>query len=75
MRPKWPKLASLARKYARSSYSSSVHSLLPTDNLLKNIFSFIYIIDNCLADTYLKFFQNPSYSVGILIMQVVVTFI
>ena len=33
------------------------------------------MIDNCLADIYLEFFQNPSYSVGILIMQVVVTFI
>ena len=28
MRPKWPKLASLAQKYAHSSFSSLVHSLL-----------------------------------------------
>ena len=38
MRPKWPKLASLARKLAHSSFSSSMHSLLPKDNLIKNIF-------------------------------------
>ena len=33
MRPKWPKLA-------HSSFSSMVHSLLPKDNLFKNIFDF-----------------------------------
>ena len=40
MGPKWPKLASLAQKLAHSSFSSSVQSLLPTDNLCKNIFDF-----------------------------------
>ena len=42
MRPKWPKLASLAlaRKPAHSCFSSSVHSFLPNDNLFKNIFDF-----------------------------------
>ena len=35
IRPKWPKLASLAH----SSFSSLVHSLLPKDNLFKNIFN------------------------------------
>ena len=34
MRLKWPKIASLAH----SSFSSLVHSLLPKDNLFKNIF-------------------------------------
>ena len=38
MRPKWPKLASLAQKYAHYSFSYLVHSLLPKDNLFKNIF-------------------------------------
>ena len=38
MRPKWPKLASLARKLAHSSFSSLMHSLFPKDNLIKNIF-------------------------------------
>ena len=38
MRPKWPKLASLAQKLAHFSFSSSVHSLLPKDNLFKDIF-------------------------------------
>ena len=37
MRPKWPKLASLAQKIC----NSLVHSLLPRDNLFKNIFDFI----------------------------------
>ena len=48
MKPKWPKLASLAQQYAHSSYSSSVQSLLPKDNLFKNIFEskmlkFVYL--------------------------------
>ena len=37
MRPKWPKLASLAQKPAQSSFNSSVQSLLPKDNLSKII--------------------------------------
>ena len=39
MRPKWPKLASLAQKTAYSSYSCSVHSLLPKHNFFKNVLS------------------------------------
>ena len=39
MRPNWPKLASLAQKFAHSSFSSLVHSLLPKDNLFKTIFN------------------------------------
>ena len=35
MKPKWQKLASLARKYAHSSFSSLVQSLLPRDTLLR----------------------------------------
>ena len=38
MRPKWSKVASLAKKTCTQSFSSSVHSLLPKDNLFKNIF-------------------------------------
>ena len=38
MRPKRPKLASLAQKFAHFSFSSLVHSFLPKDNLFKNIF-------------------------------------
>ena len=38
MGPRWPKLASLAEKLAHSSFSALVHSLLPKDNLFKNIF-------------------------------------
>ena len=34
MRPECPKLASLAQKYAHSSFSSLVHPLLPRDTLL-----------------------------------------
>ena len=30
-------IASLAQKYAHSGFSSSEHSLLPRDNLFKNI--------------------------------------
>ena len=37
MWPNWPKLASLAQKIAHSSFSSLVHSLLPKDNIFKNI--------------------------------------
>ena len=37
MRPKWPKLASLAKKFAHSRFSSIVRYLLSKDNLLKNI--------------------------------------
>ena len=40
MRPKWPKVASLAQKLAHSSFSSSMHSLLPKDNRFKNLFDF-----------------------------------
>ena len=43
MRPKWPKLASLDRKFAHSSFSSLVHSLLPKDNIFKNILNEIII--------------------------------
>ena len=43
MRPKWPKLA-------HSSFSSLVHSLLPEDNLFKNIFDFTTAGDwDCVA--------------------------
>ena len=35
MRPKWPKLASQAKKYAQSGFSSLLHSLLPKDTLLR----------------------------------------
>ena len=35
MKPKSQKLASLARKYAHSSFSSLVQSLLPKDTLLR----------------------------------------
>ena len=34
MKPKWQKLASLDRKYAHSSFSSLMQSLLPRDTLL-----------------------------------------
>ena len=37
MWPNWLKLASLAQKFAHSSFSSFVHSLLPKDNIFKNI--------------------------------------
>ena len=41
MRPKWPKLASLAKIICTlRSFSSLVHSLLPKDNLFKIIFDF-----------------------------------
>ena len=36
MWPKWPKLV-WPRKVAHSSFSSWVHSLLPKDNIFKNI--------------------------------------
>ena len=50
MRPKWPKLASLAKKIAHSSFNSLVHSLLPKDNLSKNIFDFTTAGDwDCVA--------------------------
>ena len=42
MRPKWPKLATWPRKFAHSSFTSSVHSLLPKDNLFKNILDIKY---------------------------------
>ena len=35
MSSKWPKLASLIQKYAHSSFSSLVHSMLPKDTLLR----------------------------------------
>ena len=35
MKPKWQRLASLAQKYAHSSFSSLVQSLLPKDTLLR----------------------------------------
>ena len=35
MRPKWPR----PRKFAHSSFSSLVHSLLPEGNLFKNTFA------------------------------------
>ena len=35
MKPKWQKLASRPRKYAHSSFSSLVQSLLPKDTLLR----------------------------------------
>ena len=35
MKPKWQKLASLPQKYADSSFSSLVQSLLPKDTLLR----------------------------------------
>ena len=38
MKPKWPKLASLAQQFALSSFSSLVNSLLLKDNFFKNIF-------------------------------------
>ena len=38
MTPKWQKLASLAQKYAHSSFSSLVQSLLPRDTLLRTYF-------------------------------------
>ena len=40
MRPKWPKLASLAQKNVHSSFSSLMHSLLAKDNLLEHLFIF-----------------------------------
>ena len=38
MRPKWPKLASLAQKPCTLWFQFLVHSLLPRDNLFKYIF-------------------------------------
>ena len=38
MRPKWLNVLVWPRKFAHSSFSSLVHSLLPKDNLFKNIF-------------------------------------
>ena len=38
MRPKWP------RNFAHSSFSSLVHSLLPTDNIFKNIFVSVFLM-------------------------------
>ena len=38
MKPKWQKLIILARKYAHSSFSSLVQSLLPKDTLLRTYF-------------------------------------
>ena len=35
MKPKWQKLASLAQKFAHSSFISLVQSLLPKDTLLR----------------------------------------
>ena len=35
MKPKWQKLASLAQKYAHSSFSYLMQSLLPNDTLLR----------------------------------------
>ena len=43
MGPKWPKLASLAGEFAHSSFSYLVHSLLPKDNLFKDIFLIKYV--------------------------------
>ena len=40
MRPKWPKLISLAQNLLHSSFSSLVQSLLPRDNLFTNILVF-----------------------------------
>ena len=42
MRHKWRKLASLARKYAHSSFISLVLSLLPKDTLLRTYCFIIY---------------------------------
>ena len=41
MMPKWPKLACLAQKFAHSSFSLLMQSLLPKDTLFKNIFKAI----------------------------------
>ena len=40
MRPKWPKLASLTQKICTLWFQFLVHSLLPREDLLKNIFTF-----------------------------------
>ena len=41
MRPKWPKLASLAQKSCLIyTFSSLMYSLLPNDNRVKSIFDF-----------------------------------
>ena len=44
MRPEWPKLASLARKHAHSSFSSPVHSLLSKDNFLRTYLTSLQLV-------------------------------
>ena len=44
MKPKWQKLASLARKYAHSSFSSLVKSLLPKDTLLRTYLTSLQLV-------------------------------
>ena len=45
MRPKWPKLASLAQKVAHSSFSSLVQSLLPKDTFLRTYIRLLGLCD------------------------------
>ena len=44
MKPNWQKLASLARKYAHSSFSSLVQSLLPKDTLLRTYLTSLQLV-------------------------------
>ena len=44
MKPKWQKLASLAQKYAHSSFSSLVQPLLPKDTLLRTYLTSLQLV-------------------------------
>ena len=44
MKPKWQKLASLARKYVHSSFSSLVQSLLPKDTGLRTYLTSLQLL-------------------------------
>ena len=46
MKPKWQILASLAQKYAHSSFSSLVQSLLPRDTLLRTFLNISLVNNN-----------------------------
>ena len=50
MKPKWQKLASLARIYANSSFNSLLQSLLPKDTLLRTYLRQVESLDMHLLD-------------------------
>ena len=58
MWPKLPNLASLAQNFAHSSFSSLVHSLLPKDNIFKNILN-----ESLMEAIHYKIWKKTDYNV------------